>query len=205
MGDRAGEGRAYANLGNAYQSLGDFKRAEKYHKQRLSIAKELGDRAGEGTACCFLGRDFELSGNLQVALDYYRLSVKLINDTRALLQSEDDWKISFRNSYHAAYTALWRTLVRLEKTDEALCVVEQGRAQALEDLIKFRRGSELVTIKENVTIESLSSIFTQTLFLAVESTKIHFWVLKAGVHVKAVFTSLNTAFLPISRSRFKRR
>ena len=28
---------------------------------------------------------------------------------------------------------------------------------------------------------------------------------KAGVHVKAVFTSLNTAFLPISRSRFKRR
>ena len=29
--------------------------------------------------------------------------------------------------------------------------------------------------------------------------------IKAGVHVKAVFTSLNTAFLPISRSRFKRR
>ena len=27
----------------------------------------------------------------------------------------------------------------------------------------------------------------------------------AGVNVKAVFTSLNTAFLPISRSRFKRR
>ena len=30
-------------------------------------------------------------------------------------------------------------------------------------------------------------------------------LLKAGVNVKAVFTSLNTAFLPISRSRFKRR
>ena len=29
--------------------------------------------------------------------------------------------------------------------------------------------------------------------------------LKAGVNVKAVFTSPNTAFLPISRSRFKRR
>ena len=28
---------------------------------------------------------------------------------------------------------------------------------------------------------------------------------KVGVNVKAVFTSLNTAFLPISRSRFKRR
>ena len=30
-------------------------------------------------------------------------------------------------------------------------------------------------------------------------------VFKVGVNVKAVFTSLNTAFLPISRSRFKRR
>ena len=29
--------------------------------------------------------------------------------------------------------------------------------------------------------------------------------IKAGVHLKAVLTSLNTAFLPISRSRFKRR
>ena len=28
---------------------------------------------------------------------------------------------------------------------------------------------------------------------------------KAGVHVKTVLTSLNTAFLPISRSRFKQR
>ena len=181
LGDRAGEGRAYGNLGNACQSLGDFKQAVKYHNQDLSIAKELGDRAREGVCCYHLGRDFELSENLQLALDYYRLSVKLINDTRALLQSEDDWKISFCNYYNAVYTALWRTLVSLEKTNEALCVVEQGRAQALEDLIKFRHDSELLTIgplEDNVTIASLSSgIFTQTLFLAVESSKIHFWVL----------------------------
>ena len=114
-----------------------------------------------------------------------------MNDTRALLQSEDDWKISFRNNYHAAYTALWKTLVRLERTDEALCVVEQGRAQALEDLIKFRHDSELLTIgslQDNVTIASLSSgIFTQTLFLAVESSKIYFWVLtkESGVQFRS--------------------
>ena len=188
LGDRAGEGRAYGNLGNAYQSLGDFKQAIKYHNQHLSIAKELGDRAGEGSTCYSLGRDFELSGNLQEALGYYRLSVKLINDTRALLQFEDDWKISFRNSLHVAYTALWRTLVRLEKTDEALCVVEQGRAQALEDLIKFRHDSELLSfgsLEGNVTIASLSSgTFMQTLFFALESTKIHFWVLNKQSEVQ---------------------
>ena len=188
LGDRAGEGRAYNNLGNAFRSLGDFKQAVKCHNQGLSITRELGDRAGEGSSCFSLGRDFELSGNLQVALDYFRLSVKLINDTRALLQSEDDFKISFRNNWHVAYTALWRTLVRREETDEALCVVEQGRAQALEDLIKIRHDSELFSIgslEGNVTIASLSSgIFTQTLFFALESTKIHFWVLNQESEVQ---------------------
>ena len=50
IGDRAGEGRAYGNLGNAYQSLGDYQKAIEYHEKRLKIAKEIGDRAGEGGA-----------------------------------------------------------------------------------------------------------------------------------------------------------
>ena len=33
VGDRAGQGRAYCNLGNAYQSLGQFQQAIEYHKQ----------------------------------------------------------------------------------------------------------------------------------------------------------------------------
>ena len=48
IGDRAGEGRAYGNLGVAYQSLGDYRKAIEYHEKRLKIAKEIGDRAGEG-------------------------------------------------------------------------------------------------------------------------------------------------------------
>ena len=42
VGDRAGEGRAYCNLGNAYHSLGDFKQAIEYHMLHLTIAKEVG-------------------------------------------------------------------------------------------------------------------------------------------------------------------
>ena len=55
MGDRAGEGRAYANLGNAYGSHGDFSKAIEYTTQSLAIAKEVGDRAGEGRAYGNLG------------------------------------------------------------------------------------------------------------------------------------------------------
>ena len=41
IGDRAGEGRAYGNLGNAYQSLGDYQKAIEYHEKHLKIAKEM--------------------------------------------------------------------------------------------------------------------------------------------------------------------
>lgn len=44
MGNRAGEGLAYANLDNAYQVLVDFKQGIKYHEQGFCIAKEVGDR-----------------------------------------------------------------------------------------------------------------------------------------------------------------
>ena len=50
IGDRAGEGAAYGNLGVAYNSLGDFQKAIEYHEKALEIAKEIGCRAGEGRA-----------------------------------------------------------------------------------------------------------------------------------------------------------
>jgi tetratricopeptide (TPR) repeat protein len=58
VGDRAGKGRAYANLGCAYQSQGDFSNAIEYHAQRLAIAKEVGDRVGEGRAYANLGNAY---------------------------------------------------------------------------------------------------------------------------------------------------
>ena len=59
MGDRAGEGRAYGNLGIAYESQGDFSQAIKYHVQHLAIAKEVGDRAGKGGAYANLGNAYD--------------------------------------------------------------------------------------------------------------------------------------------------
>jgi tetratricopeptide (TPR) repeat protein len=55
VGDRAGEGKAYANLGIVYCRQGDFSKAMTYHAQSLAIAKEVGDRAGEGAAYANLG------------------------------------------------------------------------------------------------------------------------------------------------------
>ena len=55
VGDRAGEGSAYGNLGNAHYCLEDYKKAIDYHERDLKIAKEVGDKAGEGSAYGNLG------------------------------------------------------------------------------------------------------------------------------------------------------
>ena len=49
IGDQRGEGGAYGNLDDAYESLGDHQKAIEYHKL-LKIATEIGHRAGEGIA-----------------------------------------------------------------------------------------------------------------------------------------------------------
>ena len=54
-GEHCQGSHCHGNLGNVYQCLGDIQRAREYHKQHLSIAKEVGDRAAEGRVCGNLG------------------------------------------------------------------------------------------------------------------------------------------------------
>ena len=69
MGDSAGEGRSYANLGDAYYSLGNFKKAIEYYERHLKITKELGDRAGEGRAYGNLGIAYRHLGDFKKAIE----------------------------------------------------------------------------------------------------------------------------------------
>ena len=56
MGNKAGEGRSYNNLGCAYEALGQSSTAIEYHQRCLEIFKEVGDKDGEGKSYCLLGR-----------------------------------------------------------------------------------------------------------------------------------------------------
>ena len=72
IGDRAGEGGANGNLGNAYESLGDYQKAIEYHEKRLKIAKTLGDRVGKGRAYGNLGIAYRSMGDYQKAIEYHK-------------------------------------------------------------------------------------------------------------------------------------
>ena len=204
---RAEEGQAYGCLGNAYRGLGHFKLAIYYHNQNLSIAKELGKKKEEGLAYYCLGTDFELLDSLHVALSYYQLSVDVYNEVRSLLQSEDTWKISLRNACQYSYTALWSILLRLEMPEEALRVAEQGRAQALMDLMRSQYGSESPAPEslesKATTADILKEIPTQTVFIALKGNTINLWVLMdAHVYfekksIADVFSLMKKAFSEI--------
>ncbi|XP_068705253.1 tetratricopeptide repeat protein 28-like [Montipora foliosa] len=183
IGDRAGE-RSYANLGSAYLNQGNLKKAMECHEHCLSIVKEIGDCLGEGIAWYLLGRDHELLGSLSNALSCYRSSIKRFDETRRSLKSEDEWKISFRDSHCMSYTALWRTLLKNGEIEEALYAAEKGRAQALMDILKeqYSIGSHLfstLTPKQTVSAALKIERFpAQAVFVALDDNKITFWVLR---------------------------
>ena len=111
------------------------------------------------------------------------------NTIRASLISKDVWKIGYRMVSKNAYTYLWQVLIMLQKTDEALDAAEQGRAQALQDVLEIKYGFPSFPPRCNKPEEEVTNISrktsTLTAFLAIQNETINLWVL--GKESNAVF------------------
>ncbi|XP_074634628.1 tetratricopeptide repeat protein 28-like [Acropora palmata] len=113
---------------------------------------------------------------------------------RSYLESNDEWKINFRGLYEETYTALWRSLLRIEKVNEALLAAEQGRAQALSDnlLTQYKLRAAFLSGTKTDTKAKISCLFTElstpTVFLAIEGLNINIWFLSR--RNKVVFRKL---------------
>ena len=185
LGDISGEGMAYHNLGATYSHLGDFERAIDYLERDLKISKELGDKLGEGTTYTSLGTCFKYKGQVPVAIGYYQLSISSFKKVRDRLPLNDEWKISLRDQYQTAYTALWRLLLAEGKIIEALISADRGRAQGLKDLMALNYGLEVKDAESDegdmITFFELSSHFpTNTIFMALGENELIFWVCQEG-------------------------
>ena len=184
VGDKHRECAAYNNLGNLYRALGDLIKANELYNLTLKIARELEDKSTEATAYYSLGCVFELQGGLPKAVEHYQASINLYNSLRVLLKSKDEWKVHFRNQYQMAYTDLCRVLVEQGNIDQALLAAEQGRAQALTDLMESsfcggasqHRGDEDLAVYENVP--------SNTVFQAVDKADVNLWVVSEGKQVQ---------------------
>ena len=69
-----GESKCFTNLGNAYQSLGDFRKAIEYYEKSLEIKKEIGDRFGESACYGNLGNAYQSLGDFRVSVRHIYFS-----------------------------------------------------------------------------------------------------------------------------------
>ena len=83
MGDRAGEGRAYANFGIAHIiSLGDFRKAIEYFEKDLKVTIEIDHRVGEGATYGNLGKAYYSLGDFRKAIEYHEKHLKIAVENR---------------------------------------------------------------------------------------------------------------------------
>ena len=195
MGDRAGEGGAYGNLGNGCYSLGDFHKAIEYHERHLKISKEVGDRAGEGRAYCNLGNVYDSLGDFHKAVQCYKNSVIAFDHIRRNLISNDDWKITLKSTYDHINLRLWELQFKQGKVIEALLTADQGRAQALNDLLAFKYGlkgllPEIGTLSATAP-DILSYLPSNTVFIGINEGGIVLWVNEKGKEIKTRRTEID--------------
>ena len=98
--DRAGEGRAFGNLGIAYDYLGKYDKAIEFHLQSLAISREIRDRRGEGQSLGNLGLVYYYLGKYDRAIEFHLQSLAIsreIKDRRGEGQSLGNLGIAYKN------------------------------------------------------------------------------------------------------------
>ena len=78
---RDAEGLALGNMGHAYYSLGETRRAIEFYEQHLQIARETGDRRGEGNALGNLGVAYYSLGEARRAIEFYEQHLHIARET----------------------------------------------------------------------------------------------------------------------------
>jgi tetratricopeptide (TPR) repeat protein len=74
------ESGTLGNLGIAYQLLGEYRTALKYHEQSLALDKKLGDRLQEARALGNIGNAYNLLGDYHQALAHYEQCLEISRD-----------------------------------------------------------------------------------------------------------------------------
>ena len=183
LGDKSLEGTIYGNLGIAFMIHGDLENAIYYLQLFEKVSGEVGEKAAASNFL-ILGTALEVLHLLPKALVQYKRSVSLFNEMRNLLESKDQWKISFRNQFHSAYTSWWRVLLKQDKINEALSAADEGRAQALADLMRSRYGvpaSHTISFeREEIDLSFLSNFTSSIVYQALANGSLHVWVVGTG-------------------------
>ena len=184
LGDKSFERTIYGNLCIAFIIRRDVGNFLHYLEMFSELLQYVGVKDAEASQLLILAPIMEALHFLPKALQLYKESVIMFNEMRSLLESKDQWKISFRNEVHDAYTGWWRVLLKQNKVAEALSAADEGRAQALADLMRSRYGvpaSQTISCEQEEIDFSLLNNFTSSIvYQALANGLLHVWVVGTG-------------------------
>ena len=135
IGNKNGEALCYGHLGNLCRSLDKHPEAIENHEKALAISKEIGDICTEGWCHLELEYDAISEGNQPEIVSNLCASIDKSEKTRSFLGQNDQFKISFLDMHSSFYRLLSAMLCGTKNANEALYILEFGRARALSDLI----------------------------------------------------------------------
>jgi tetratricopeptide (TPR) repeat protein/transcriptional regulator with XRE-family HTH domain len=139
LGDQLNHANARTDLGDAWQTAGDYPAAVQALEEALGIYRDLGDRRGQASALTFLGEMQRLTGDfpaaartVEEALDVCRDLGDRVNQARALSALGDLRRLT--GDYPAAVQAMQEALGICRAVDNRL-----GQASNLTYLGNLRR------------------------------------------------------------------
>ncbi|WP_149989275.1 CHAT domain-containing protein, partial [Microcystis aeruginosa] len=128
------EANSLNNLGDTYNSLGQYQKAIEYLRQSLVIAREIGDRQWETNSLGNLGNAYQSLGQYQKAIGYYQQSLAIareLGDRRGEAYS--------LGNLGAAYLSLGQYQKVIEYLQQTLAIAREigdrsGEANSLNNL-----------------------------------------------------------------------
>ncbi len=143
IGDRAAQVSSYGSLGALFYDLGEHVMAEGYLKKALSIGKGIILRPDqEFTLCCNMTMVKYSQGKFREMIYFLLRSIINSENLRGFLEDNDQFKISFTDIRYYPYRHLSAFFCLFKNPNNALYVLELGRARALADLMAAKYSVE---------------------------------------------------------------
>ena len=138
IGDKEVEAVCYGNLGTLFCSLGRHTEAKQYHEKALAMSSEISVISEEVKLHLEIACDVMLEGREGSRHEIFSnlfASIDKCEKMRRFLGPNDQFKISLLEKHITSYKMLSVLLCLNRNEENAVCILELGRARALADLM----------------------------------------------------------------------
>ena len=184
IGDKEGEATCYLNLGILLSGVGKHINAKEHFDKALALSYETGIIELQfGSHLNIALNTLELTGNIDEAVSNFLASIEKCEQIRRFLRDNDLFKISFQEKHVSPYKFLSFLFWSREQFNEALYVVELGRAKSLADTMSAQYSvSQEISVNPHSWI-GIEKIMTKEincvcLYLSYFKNVLLLWIIK---------------------------